>query len=564
MAKDISIRVQLINAIEAGAAAVGNRLKTMADGIRANLAQVSVAMAALAAGVAVAIKQTVQAFMESEASSKKLESALKLRGDNVDQLLPKYKALATAIAQQTTLDDDAVVAAMALGRNMGITAGNLEKATVAAVGLSEKYGMGLEPAMELVSKAASGNTESLQRYGIMLSDTLSPQEKFAELLNQGADAFDSARGAADTTQGKLKQLAKAYGELQEDIGQAIVESGVFQEALAWVKAKIEEIRSSGALEKWAESVTSTFDAVAKAAQWVSGVLTNTIGRVAGFAGALAGGSGIKEAWKQAGDIIKEQNKNILAIDRETQDAKRKNAIDVIDDIKMKELDATQEIKKGKLDAEKEIKKAVEDRAKAIAEIAEKEQALLEKQQQMQKQIDDERQRMKENEFAKDVDKQKKLADDADARVKESEDKKTRLMRDRMKARGKSEKDIDDAIAEREEDRARKLAAKVERGVKLSKRDKEFLEAFGQREQAMMAGKVAQANVDAIMAQRHKDQLLALDKLAQQLDKLRQGQKQVLDIKPMIAATEATGKTLGEIKRETEDMNSYLKQLLQLS
>ena len=61
---------------------------------------------------------------------------------------------------------------------MGIASHNTTAATKAALGLAKAYGIDVETAMRLIAKARVGETGSLKRMGIVLSDTMSKQERY--------------------------------------------------------------------------------------------------------------------------------------------------------------------------------------------------------------------------------------------------------------------------------------------------------------------------------------------------------------------------------------------------
>lgn len=165
-----------------------------------------------------ALGMSVKAAMEAEAADERLVSSLRLTGDATKRNIATFKAYAQRIQEITIYDDEAVKAEMAYGHNLGITTGQLEQATTAAIGLSAKYKLDLHSAMKLVGRASMGQTQMLMRYGIVLDKTLSPQAKFAALLKIGAGAFSLAEREAATTQGRFKQFNNQVGELMEVVG----------------------------------------------------------------------------------------------------------------------------------------------------------------------------------------------------------------------------------------------------------------------------------------------------------------------------------------------------------
>jgi hypothetical protein len=110
---------------------------------------------------------------------------------------------------------------MAYATNLGVTRDRLKEATKAAIGLAAKYKLDLQTAFMLIGRASKGQTQMLTRYGIVLGDTLTEQEKFNEILRLGAEAFGLATAEANTLQGSAEQLKNAWGDLKEAIGEGL-------------------------------------------------------------------------------------------------------------------------------------------------------------------------------------------------------------------------------------------------------------------------------------------------------------------------------------------------------
>lgn len=198
-------------------------------------------------GLKSAVEGSVKAFMVQEDAVDDLEDALHIKG--ADQFSEKLQQVASDLQLVTTYGDEATMATMALGINMGIPAAKMEDATKAAMGLAAAYNIDLNTAMQLIAKANAGQTGTLSRYGIVLDQTKSKEEQFAELLQRGKDAFPLAE--ADTLSGKLQQLQNVWGDLMEVVGEFIVElfdvgntsEGVTQmvsDATAYIKQNLQE------------------------------------------------------------------------------------------------------------------------------------------------------------------------------------------------------------------------------------------------------------------------------------------------------------------------------------
>jgi len=124
-----------------------------------------------------AFRGTLSATAEQEKSENLLRAAI---GSNIVEM----KKYAATLQSMTIYGDEQILSQMAYGANLGITTEKLQAATKAAIGLAAKFRLDLSSAMMLVGRASQGQTQLLTRYGIVLDETLTPQEKFNELLKQ--------------------------------------------------------------------------------------------------------------------------------------------------------------------------------------------------------------------------------------------------------------------------------------------------------------------------------------------------------------------------------------------
>ena len=132
----------------------------------------------------------------------------------------KLQDVASSLQNITTYGDEATMQAMALGVNMGLEAEQMEDATKAAMGLASAHGIDLNSAMQLIAKAANGNTARLKQYGISVDEGKSKSEQFADVLKQCNDKFDLAK--AETFGQRLTQLGNAWGDLKEEVGEFLI------------------------------------------------------------------------------------------------------------------------------------------------------------------------------------------------------------------------------------------------------------------------------------------------------------------------------------------------------
>ena len=183
------------------------------------------------------VEDAVKAYIVQEDAVNGLERALKRVGEG--SYSKQLQQVARDLQKLTIYGDEATLKVMALGVNMGISANQMEDATRAAMGLAAGYKLDLNTAMQLVGKAAVGNTALLGRYGIKLDQTKPKQEQFNELLKKGNDLFQLA--GAQTFGQHLKQLQNAWGDLTEQVGAFVISLSGFDESMDGLKNKIVDV-----------------------------------------------------------------------------------------------------------------------------------------------------------------------------------------------------------------------------------------------------------------------------------------------------------------------------------
>lgn len=220
--KDINIRINAKDRASGVFAKVGRGL----GGFERRLSNIGFSLASLpaalgATGLLAFGAKAVAAAAEQEKAERSLAAALKLVGDGRRESLDDLKQYASGLQQITTYGDEALLQLMSLGATSGQLAGrDLKRATVAAIGLSKAFGIDTVAAMRLVARAAVGDTAQLKRYGIIIEQTLSTQEKFNALLKIGERNFSLATDEVNTLAGGIQQLKNALGDTMEILGGA--------------------------------------------------------------------------------------------------------------------------------------------------------------------------------------------------------------------------------------------------------------------------------------------------------------------------------------------------------
>lgn len=171
------------------------------------------------------VRQLVKAYETQEQSEAKLAQAMKNRGIYTEEAFEETKKFASEMQRLTKFGDEEIMMAQNLNISVGKLSGEgLKRATAATLDLAEAKGMKLTAAADLVSKSIGSTTNALSRYGIQIREGVTDPTERAELIvREISKTFGGqAAAAADTYSGKLKQLSNSFGDLQEDLGKAII------------------------------------------------------------------------------------------------------------------------------------------------------------------------------------------------------------------------------------------------------------------------------------------------------------------------------------------------------
>ena len=162
--------------------------------------------------------QSVNLYARQEAAVESLRSSFRRLGAESDSATRDLMKFNKQMQATTIYGDEMLAMVESQGLNMGITTGKIKEATKAAIGLAAAYNMQLSTSMMLIARASQGQTQMLSRYGIVLGENLTPQEKYAKLLEFGAKGMSLAEDKTKTLTGALAQMSNAYGDAREKVG----------------------------------------------------------------------------------------------------------------------------------------------------------------------------------------------------------------------------------------------------------------------------------------------------------------------------------------------------------
>lgn len=199
----------------------GKRLKKFEAGLNKWVKRVAIVGGAAIAGIGA---WAIKVAAEQERAEAALTAALEKADEATEKNIRLLHKQAAAIQKVTTIGDEEILMHMATARNMGIEAKELDKVTRAAIGLSRTYNVDVKTALLLITRSFHGQTQMLTRYGIVLDQSMTNEEKFQELLKIGMGGFKLAMAETTTFQGKLKQLQNALGDAGEALGMKLLPS----------------------------------------------------------------------------------------------------------------------------------------------------------------------------------------------------------------------------------------------------------------------------------------------------------------------------------------------------
>jgi hypothetical protein len=207
---------------------------------------------ALAALGAVAF-DAVKAFAEDDAAAQKLATTLgNVTGAN-DKQIASVEDFITKTSQAAAVADDELRPALdSLVRGTGdIT--KAQDLLGLALDVSAGTGKDLGAVSDALSKAFNGNLGPLRKLDPALADLIKSGASVDEVFAAMSDTFKGqANTAANTTQGKMKNLGIQMGELKESIGAAVAPLAEkllpkFLEFAAWIQKNKTLVVTLGAI-----------------------------------------------------------------------------------------------------------------------------------------------------------------------------------------------------------------------------------------------------------------------------------------------------------------------------
>ena len=244
--KELSITLRARNALMSGIAGARRTLMQFGGWVTGLGRRMAYAFLGAGSGLAGFVALTARAYAKQERAEKSLASALASHGENVDALLPKLKAVAAAIQDQTGVGDEQTLQTMANLKMLGVQTDALEQAAKATIAL-KSAGVEEAQATKMVALATAGNYTMLSRYLHALRTATSETEKAAAVNDFLSKGYKQQCDLLNTTGGAWQALRGRVGGVLEEFGKAINKSDALTGLLH---------RAGDAVKRFGERITN--------------------------------------------------------------------------------------------------------------------------------------------------------------------------------------------------------------------------------------------------------------------------------------------------------------------
>ena len=207
---------------------IGKGFGTLKDKSVTAFKGLAAASAAVGAALIAFGVNAVQAALEDERSTIKLNAALKARGILTDGLKAKIDAQIVSMGA-LGIADDQVRAGIEMSSRFFTKQNEILKVNAAAADIAAVTGSSLADAVEAIGKGARGQTRGLLQLGI----TIKKGAKLQDILNASTKKYGGiAKEIANSTSGKLAAAQVTFNEAVEKFGYQLMP--IFKGALDWL------------------------------------------------------------------------------------------------------------------------------------------------------------------------------------------------------------------------------------------------------------------------------------------------------------------------------------------
>lgn len=170
-------------------------------------------------------KESIKAFAEAEVNANKLKFALDKIGGEGNGAFKKLIEQSEKLQKSTIFSDDAIQQSQTALVQFGLTSEQVAALIPQIADLASATGTDLASATQKAIQGINGQTRGLKEVGISYVDTGSKTENLALLTDKLTKFNGASADAMETVTGKAKRLENAFGDIQEKIGEYLVNEG---------------------------------------------------------------------------------------------------------------------------------------------------------------------------------------------------------------------------------------------------------------------------------------------------------------------------------------------------
>lgn len=240
---------------ESGDKAGGSFGKGVETGLTRGWGKVVGVVAGLATAIvgAFSLKKMIDEATAGQNSVNSLANAMRAAGVGGIDAANRFNDWAGSMQSVVGIADDVISSNAAMLVSLGKLQGEgLERASKAALDLAAGLNIDVESAFRMVSKAATGHAEVLNRYGFQIRKTGDDSKDFAQALNALEATFGGlAAGKMNTFAGQMTRVELAFNDMFEALGTLIIKSPVVVALLKFVADSF--LSAANAVSKFGES-----------------------------------------------------------------------------------------------------------------------------------------------------------------------------------------------------------------------------------------------------------------------------------------------------------------------
>jgi hypothetical protein len=172
------------------------------------------------------VQDGIQGAVEAQEAYVSFANALVRAGTDSDDAAEKFKNFADEMQNLTGITAESTLSVGKLLTSLtGLSGSQLEEATKAIADLSVVMGIDMDTAARMFAKSVNGSGEAFKKFGIEVEDGADKAERTANTIDALNSRFGgSAQAQAKTYAGALKIVKQSFGEVTEEVGNAIVEN----------------------------------------------------------------------------------------------------------------------------------------------------------------------------------------------------------------------------------------------------------------------------------------------------------------------------------------------------